>query len=111
MLNFQKPLFNVTNPSGTLMSEVIDLTMYCGYSIHLIPSGLTSFSARIEVSNDIKDNATDTQNFVLLEGSNQSITAQYMYNQTWAHYKYVRLVLTTFVGAGTLDVYFNAKEI
>ena len=113
LANFDKKIIDITNPTGDIKSETINISFLAGYSVHISLSGSLACNSVINISNDDTAPNVGTKRFTVLQDSPQTLTAgqDFVYNAYWANYRFVQIELNTFTGSGEVKVYFVGKEI
>jgi hypothetical protein len=107
MDNFAVKIMDLTNPSGSQDSSIIDLSQYAGYTLQITPTSTLAFTGNIYVSNDLVQPA----NFTLLSYTNQSIgsATSFVYNVSNAQYKWMKFNISSITGSGRVTVQLQAK--
>lgn len=110
--SYNVKILDVTNPVGAdLESSVQDVSERGGYSIHCDLSGTLTLEGSIYASNH-KVVAPATQSFTLLSGTTAAMdNTGFIYDVPISNVSYVKLVIGTFAGAGTVKCYLTTKDI
>lgn len=92
--------------ASSFQSDVLNLVQKRGYAIHAIFTGSPVGSLYIAVS-------IDNSNWIVLDGSAQSISAagDVFYNVDISHYISARLHYTRTSGTGDFNAFYSTKEV
>ena len=103
----------ITNPSGTILSDDLNVQTKGGYSVHFIVTGSLAFTCTLYASNQ-DDNPVGTPK-AYTSVANSTITGinnqGFMYDITTSNVGFIQIQIGTFTGTGTVQCYFTAKDI
>lgn len=105
MKRYRDIIIDEVNPSA-MQSDVQDIELFIGYSLHFIITGALTCTSEIWAGN-----TNDPSTFALLTGSSQALSNVGVINNTsFAQYDYFYVKITNVVGVGTLKCIRTAKE-
>jgi hypothetical protein len=106
MRRYRDTILDAVNP-GAMTSEIQDISLVIGYSLHFIVTGTLTFTSEIYAGN-----IDDKTKLSLLTGSAQVINSNgFINNTSFAQYDYFYLKISAVAGAGTLKCIRTAKEV
>ena len=106
MKRYRDTIIDVTNPAA-MQSELQDISLFIGYSLHFIVTGTLTFTAEI-----FAGNIEDATKLSLVTGSAIVINnAGFINNTSFAQYDFFYVKISAVAGVGTLKCIRTAKEI
>lgn len=100
-------IIDLTNPAGTPTSEVQDIELDTGYSLHFVVTGTLTFTSEIYAGN-----INDASKLSLLSGSAVAVSSSgYINNTSLAQYDYFYVKLSAIAGTGTVKCIRTIKEV